>query len=781
MPLAAPRPKEKIPYEIKNAREWDPDRKPGDYSSSEGSSDYGYDDDEWGDDNYSTSTELAEHDIAVQAVASNQIGSPTTPLRDRTKDYQYDDGYKVVQFESKKEASKQLPRLAPSLQPSQSHPGQRSPALSSNVRSIHPQSTTSRHRFPRLGRPNKYGTIFNFKNDNAAKAAFRKRLPPSGQFMLYKDAHEIQPDRKRMYDVFEEMGVRLNSFIRPPQDAHDRELLIWGSARQVAQTKSALRKWLQRTEEVAVPKSRAKDYFTNEASVITDRYKAEMKRIKRKAAIKKFQQIPEPGKHFEFTGTYVWPVEKINPHEIFGLGIEAFDTVRFKNKCHIIFDDREEAFKIFSNKAGAIEKSIAQIDGALNSFVAQNSRKVVQYCAELPSLSAMRQDVSLRPGTISEDGAVISKLPILSGRPLDVAARSKWMIENHELQTSNAHRVAQGLQRVITTLPFYQGQLRIRVLFGTFELRVFKCPESKNKLPFKEFLTNIQLSGTKGNLVRDMKVAKAASVMDNIFNANDLFVPADPIAEALKDVMPVISGRFVIHRFNKPSVALEIEFTSSSINDSLYEMTHALWTRYDQKETRIPFETFIVRLDGGCSWKLNISNEHILDQSRIDPKMTAFAESVKLKTGDRSCLGLTGQRQLELVQTNSPGSLKSSEFEQKTSYRYRLVPNSAWMFEIARYDCYGAHDDMPVTTNWGASMWNTDWDTVLTKNSGLTIGEVADWHPSLSTFFTSEGTSSIDPEAGVSEFLQTVQMVNDFLDEIKKTEKAKEEPPGLRV
>ena len=160
--------------------------------------------------------------------------------------------------------------------------------------------------------------------------------------------------------------------------------------------------------------------------------------------------------------------------------------------------------------------------------------------------------------------------------------------------------------------------------------------------------------------------------------------------------------------------------------------------------------------------------------------MTAFADSVNLRKFDKHNLALTGQKHLDWVRSNFPGSLKPSEFEQKISYRYRLVPNSAWMFEIARYDSYGPHEDTPVITNWGASMWNTNWEEVLAQNSGLKIGEAADWDPCLSTFFPNEDSSNSNPESSISEFLQTVQMVNDFLDEIKTTGGAKELPPHLR-
>ena len=495
--------KERTPYEIKNAREWDPNRKAADYASSDESSDYEYDDDEWGEDNYSTSTERAKHDLPPQAVATKPVAAVSLPLRDRTQEFHVDDGFQIVTSKPRKRASRQPSQFAAAKQPLQARPASLVPPLSPDRRSSRSQHTISSRRPPRLLPPHKHRPIFTFKKDNAAKAAFRKRLPPNEKFVLYKDAYEIEPDRKRMYDVFEEIGVRLNSFIRPPQNMHDRELLIWGNNRQAAQTVSAVKEWLQRMEDAPQANTRAKDHFSKAISTITEEYKAEMRRIERDAAAKRFQQVPEPGRHFEFTGTYLWPMDEVNPHDVFGLSIEAFDSVRFKNKCHIVFDDRQEAFRVFSDKKAGVEGSIECIERALKGFVAQNSRRIVEHLVELPPLSCLKQEVKLLQGSLSKTGAVISKVPLLSGKPLNPVARSKWLLESQVMQNSNVQQIVYAFQRVVAILPYYHGQLRIRVVFGSFELRMFKCPGGKNVLSLEEFLINIRLPGTKGNLIQE--------------------------------------------------------------------------------------------------------------------------------------------------------------------------------------------------------------------------------------------------------------------------------------
>lgn len=154
--------------------------------------------------------------------------------------------------------------------------------------------------------------------------------------------------------------------------------------------------------------------------------------------------------------------------------------------------------------------------------------------------------------------------------------------------------------------------------------------------------------------------------------------------------------------------------------------------------------------------------------------MTEFAESVKLSKVPRTRTELTGQRVFTWAK-DLPGSMQPSTFQQKTALRYRLAHHPEWEFEIARYDNYGnpKSENVPVETNWGATLYNTSWDSILTANSTLGIGETAGWDPRLETFFPSrngtadmEGQGGTDP--GVTEFLKIVGVVSKFIDSIKK-------------
>lgn len=166
-----------------------------------------------------------------------------------------------------------------------------------------------------------------------------------------------------------------------------------------------------------------------------------------------------------------------------------------------------------------------------------------------------------------------------------------------------------------------------------------------------------------------------------------------------------------------------------------------------------------------------MSTENSIDMTRINPKMIGFSESIRIKKipGFRS--EVTGQKVFSWEQ-ELPGAMQPTSFQQKTAFKYRLVQHTEWELEIARYDVYGdpSNESVPVATNWGATFHNTNWDFTFTANSTLEIGESSEWPTKLQTFFPSTNgiRTGKGKDPGLTEFLNTVQLVTAFLDSIKK-------------
>lgn len=182
-----------------------------------------------------------------------------------------------------------------------------------------------------------------------------------------------------------------------------------------------------------------------------------------------------------------------------------------------------------------------------------------------------------------------------------------------------------------------------------------------------------------------------------------------------------------------------------------------------------PRETVLTTLSGP-SWKLRASIENHIDSARISPKMVQFVESIRLNKEPNTTIELSGDKVFRWDQ--NPGCMLVTAFQQKTALRFRLVKNMEYVLEISRYDMFQRQGDENKTTqtNWGATLWNTEWDAALMANGSLGIGEAANWEPELRTFFPSQSTVSAPREVdqGVMEFLKIVGDVNEFLNDIMK-------------
>ena len=822
-----------IPPEIKNSWTWNPGARPQDYESSDESSDLGYDTeatDEWGDGSSSASSRqrkpktLSEPGSASHVpVNVTQNEGAWTTVTSKSKQHAGKRPGEMPNLVSRSvtQAFKpgansvaQRPTLGPSLAGQRpkiglSPPAQRltpgssfsgaqkqEPELLQIVSSPHSQHSTapniqSAQPNRSLGQPvsrkpllhvasnqsalSKGPTVrinrrlFNPSPDNPAKAAFRKREPENGKFELHKDAYEIAT-LEVMCKAFEEMGVRCRTFIRPPQHPKDRTILIWGDTRQVSKTISAVKEWLKHLEEAPSSIPRGKENFAKEDATTSSRYKAAQLRFEKDAATKVYQQVPDPNKIFEHTLVYLWPTDEINPHEVFGHSIEAFDPVRFRFKCHIIFDDGMGAFRVFSQDRESIVAVQNRIEEALNAIVAHSTRKSVVYLVDPPAADKIKAEVKLLQGPRESEDKPNTITPQLWGRLLNAESRNKWAQKFTELQRANNSKIEQVFVKAISVLPSYRGEVRMRVVFGTFQLHFLRRPENKDTLLIEDFLNNIQMSRTKGNMSHNIGIPNnPTAIMTKIHNATSLLIPADHTTERLEDVVPIVSGRFVVVRIDKPSVQLEVAIDTTAADGKFYEVSRTQWTRNDGKDVHVPLNISMIQLQGGPSWELKVSVEHGLDSSKIDPRMKEFADTIRPKHRDMSGLYHRGQPLLTYGKS-SPGGLKPSGFEQRISFRYRILGAPQWVVEIARYDVFESQAEVPVQSSWGTTMWNSDWDTQVTSNSSLEIGESASWVPGLRTFFPNDDNEKIQGvEAGVVGFLQTVRRVSDFLHDLKAT------------
>lgn len=354
--------------------------------------------------------------------------------------------------------------------------------------------------------PEKDQPIFRFQRDNPARAAFRRREPPSAKFALHKRIIEIESDPNCLEGLLVEFGVRIGSFIRPPQNAQDRELLIWGNSKQVSRTQEELRNWIRQCEGASTGKASCKENFAHEHSTMGVKYRDIQREILKKAETHRFQQIPDAHHVFAYQGAYVWPIEDVIPQDIFGPNLEAFDSMRFSLKSHIVFNDKLQSFRVYTNDDKSVAKALKLIEGTLREFHARNAcggQSSSLLLIDPPERKKSGQSVRMQTWSLSGEPTE-RRIPLMTGGTLDRKTRVEWGMQSQQIRTSNAIKIQEVLRLALPSVKYRRGQISMKILFGTFVLTRFKWPKEKPaSVPFDEFLRNVAVPGTKGQLIRE--------------------------------------------------------------------------------------------------------------------------------------------------------------------------------------------------------------------------------------------------------------------------------------
>lgn len=335
-------------------------------------------------------------------------------------------------------------------------------------------------------------------NDNLAKAAFRAQHPHTDTFVLARACYMIEPDRKTMYAIIEEMGVRLKSFIRPPQHSRDQTLLLWGDEEQVKATKDELAIWVQHSvqslQKGGTAFAKASQISEEKARQLDRGYRKEMER-------QAFQKAPPPNMTFNCTGYFLWPVDEIRPEDLLGPSFEAFDSMRMRHCAYVVFDYHYSVFKIMSDNMDGVKDAISRITGTMKEAVARMNQGLVLHVIEAPIPTDMRKDIKISDGG-HDSHSEKAGIPILTGAQLTQHELPEWEIQRREMIDGQFEKTRATLQKGLSRLRLYRGSIKMRVLMGTFALTTFRRQGSED-IPYNKFLDNMNMSATEGRMIKE--------------------------------------------------------------------------------------------------------------------------------------------------------------------------------------------------------------------------------------------------------------------------------------
>lgn len=491
-------------YERKNAKEWqfDPASRTGPDTSGSDSSDEEYDEDL--DAVTPLDTNQEDDGLGWEQVTYNKKPRPKPTPKPTAKPIR-----NVPSGPAKAPAPvRKFPLKIPGRVPPKPH-ATPLPKLPPTLPTAHPQIhpltvLPNRQKIPPTRKPPVL--TFAHKNDNPARAAFRAQKTHTATFVLSKHCYSIEPDRERMYNTLEEMGVRLGSFIRPPQSAGDRNLLLWGNEDQVSATIGELGKWVQQSDQrnYASNTSKKGHQFAKTGLLSQDNAKKLNKYMKTQATKQKYQKVPDSNLSFEFTGYFLWPVDEIRPEDLLGPSYEAFDPIRIDYDSYIVFDNQYSLFKILTNAEDAVQEAMKRIEGTMKEFVARTCQEIVVHMVERPGPQLMRTKVMLMEGPSLGQSTSKPMIPLLTGEPLAPAQIIQWKKEMKIVEENQFAQWRHLIGKMVKRLYVYRGRIQMRVLLGTFALTMFRrLPEGVDSILFEKFLKDMDLPAIKGRMIKE--------------------------------------------------------------------------------------------------------------------------------------------------------------------------------------------------------------------------------------------------------------------------------------
>ena len=438
------------------------------------------------------------------------------------------------------------------------------------------------------------------RRDNAAKTRFRNGEKPNDIFQLSKQCYKLEPNADRLYSILEEIGVRLATFVRPPQHGTDLRLLIWGEPAAIEETKQELREWHERAEQtdIGYHMKTAQDKQFSRTGINADSAIISLdKKMRQDAKRMKYQKAPPEGTKFKHNGLFLWPRDEIRPEELLGPSLEAYDGLRLASQAHILFDSSISCFKILSNEDTALELIMERIKGSMREYVARSKEQVLTYYPMFPEALQMREEVCLiTPSSRASDSTADEKTlrtPVSSGMGLRASDYAEFENLKATGDKKRTKLVLKVCKTMIERLQFFRGSIRLRVDFGTFAFKQVRWDgKAISYQSFVEMLGSEKIRSS--TLLKEYELDPQIGIVA-CKEAKHLLEPIESSRKSCDDVEPTYSARYLCDVKVLGRVHLEVA-SNKILGSSSYEVTRRVWQ--DSTDLEPPMELNFVNLTG---------------------------------------------------------------------------------------------------------------------------------------------------------------------------------------
>lgn len=302
--------------------------------------------------------------------------------------------------------------------------------------------------------------------EHSAEAAWRRHEPPLASISV--------PDELVWRDQQHEVIARKFGTFVTSQDrfgtAGAITLHMWGEPDAVKHTRQAIHDWVQR--ESPSKQVLGKCTFSKTRSFLPTQRRNEERRWAREVKRQRFRQFPPLGTVFGAIGTFYWPMQEYQPHEVLGSNYEALDPIRMECSCYVVFQKSIPGFEVMGG-IDDVKNALIRLRKACFQIAARQIAPVRKYFllfddvnGEIPSAVVLQGFEPLK--VIATNGSTVQQPPAKSPRsgndnengPIEQEVRTKSI---RDVKISG-----RSIMLMLAKLHYYRGHIKFRIRLGTF-------------------------------------------------------------------------------------------------------------------------------------------------------------------------------------------------------------------------------------------------------------------------------------------------------------------------
>ena len=292
----------------------------------------------------------------------------------------------------------------------------------------------------------------------------------------------------------------------------------------------------------------------------------------------------------------------------------------------------------------------------------------------------------------------------------------------------------------------------------------------------------MKLSFTDQNCRLGNKAIENAA-LGNLQAANDFLTPRDSMIEHLSEVKPLYTAVFT---FNDPNnaetgdIRLTIswqETTDANSTTPTYEPISKKWTRLDRDNgnpTSI-LDISLSELRSSMAWQFEIHAAQPIEESRLPTGFAEFGNHVEPEPNASRKAANPSATDVSFVRYR-PSVATLKDLEQRLTYCFEMAD---YTIELSRFQhrsfpphkvSFSSPPPEPTVfeSRWGLSVHRIEWDTMLTRNERLPIGEKADWSHEEEVWFPSEDSAKGEKKTGFAQMMEKLKRIKTLLMEADK-------------